>query len=46
MLFGQKFKYQFIFRQPHTSNNLVNKIVGYQFINQNSLKRINNCHII
>lgn len=44
MLFGQKFKYLFIFRQPHTNYNLVNKIVDYQFIIQNSLKRINNCH--
>ena len=46
MLFGQKFKYKFIFKQPHTNINLVNKIVGCQFINQNSLKRINNCHTI
>jgi hypothetical protein len=46
MLFGGDLKINFISWQPHINKNLVNKIVGYQIINQNSLKRINNCHTI
>ncbi len=46
MSFEQKFKWKLIFKQPHKNFKLVNKIEDYQFIGQNSLRRINNCHTI